>query len=94
MTGKVAAGWFEAGKTLGVAADLDAGTMLVSVDGGDWAVAFPNGCSPSDKAGEALFPAISGEDGVQLRCNWGADPGRPMKHGPPSEDYRAVGLLG
>jgi hypothetical protein len=94
VTGKVVAGWFEAGKTLGVAADLDAGMMLISVDGGDWVVAFQEGCAPSDRAGAALFPAISGEAGLQMRCNWGADPGRPMKHSPPSEDYRAVGLLG
>ncbi len=89
----MASGWFEAGKTLGVAVDLDAGTMLVSVDGGDWVVAIPEGCTPSATAGASLYPALSGNDGLRLLCNWGADPGRPMKHRPPSEDYRVVGLL-
>ena len=84
---------------LGVAADLDAGTLLVSVDGADWAIAFPNAthpdpCRPSAAAGAGLYPALCGMDGVRVRCNWGADAGRPMRHGPPaSGGYRAVGLL-
>ncbi len=75
-----------------MALDLDAGAMHVSVDGGEWAVAFPNGCAPSATVGAALFPALSGESGSQLRCNWGSDAGRPMKHAPPSEKFVAVGL--
>ncbi len=86
-----------AGKTLGVALDLDAGTLLVSFDGGDWAVAFPNTthtgpCRPSDTAGAALFPALNGSKGAWVRCNWGTDKERPMRHSPPSEQFRAVGL--
>ncbi len=88
----MAAGWFAEGKTLGVAVDLDAGRMLVSVDVGDWAEAFPTGCAPSAAAGAGLFPALSGNCGARIQCNWGADAGRPMRHGPPSADYRAVGL--
>jgi hypothetical protein len=88
----VAGGWFGAGKTLGVALDLDAGTLLVSVDGAAWTVAFADGCAPSAAVGAALFPALSGSEGAQVRCNWGADAGRPMKHGPPSGEYCAVGL--
>ena len=89
----MASGWFVAGKTLGLALDLDAGTLRVSVDGGAWAVAFQDGCAPGAAAGAALFPALSGCTGARLRCNWGGDGGRPMRHGPPSGDYRAVGQL-
>ncbi len=62
--------------------------MLVSVDGGGWTVAVPDGCAPSAIVGAALFPALCGCNGVRLRCNLGAD----VKHGPPSDEYRAVGL--
>ncbi len=90
----MAAGWFTAGKTLCVALDLDSGTMRVSVDGGDWAVAFQDGCAPSAAVGAALFPALSGWDGARVRCNWGADAELPFKHAPPSGEYMAVGLAG
>ncbi len=90
----VAAGWFTAGKTRGLALDLDSGTLLVSVDGADWVVAFQTGCAPGPAVGAGLFPAVSGSRGARVRCNWGADAGRPMRHGPPaSGGYRAVGLL-
>ncbi len=88
----MAAGWFAAGKTLGVALDLGSGNLRVSVDGGEWAVAFPEGCAPSGSVGAALFPALSGCDGVRARCNWGTDAARPMKFAPPSGEYMAVGL--
>ncbi len=88
----MAEGWFAAGKTLGLALDLGSGTMLVSVDGGEWAVAFPEGCAPSSSVGAALFPALSGKEGATVRCNWGADALRPLEHAPPSGDYMALGL--
>jgi hypothetical protein len=74
-----------------VALDLQTGVMRVSVDGGEWLVASPEGCTPSAITGAALFPALSGEGGARLQCNWGADARRPMKHAPPSGDYMAVG---
>jgi hypothetical protein len=96
----VAPGWFEAGKTrtLGLALDLETGTMRVSVDGGEWAVAFPradpgnepNGCTPSAAVGAALFPALSGYGNARVRCNFGGDAGRPFNHSPPSGEYRPV----
>ncbi len=92
----VAGGWFAAGKALGMALDLDAGSMLVSVDGAAWTVAFAaqnRPCCPSAAAGAALFPALSGWGGASVRCNWGTDPERPMRHGPPSGEYRPIGLL-
>jgi hypothetical protein len=73
--------------------DLNAGALHVSVDGGEWAVAFPSGCAPSAVVGSVLFPALSGESGSRLRCNWGADARRPMKNSaPPSGDFVVVGL--
>ncbi len=75
-----------------MALDLESGTLRVSVDGGEWAVAFSEGCTPSADAGAALFPALSGAVGMRVRCNWGVDAARPMKFAPPSGEYMAVGL--
>jgi hypothetical protein len=93
-----AAGWFETGNILGVALDLDTGTLLASVNGTCWVVACPNAihtspCCPSGTAGSALFPAMCGGGGARLRCNWGGVAGRPMRHCPPSGQYLAVGLI-
>jgi hypothetical protein len=105
-----AAGWFEAGKSLRLAADLNAGAMRVAVvetDGtsaggenstsilypspiahiplaADWQTAYSSGLQPSATVGAALFPAISGQGGAKLRCNFGLDPGRPLRF-PPSK---------
>ncbi len=79
------------GKTLGVALDLDVGMMRVSIDGGEWIVAFSDGCAPSAIAGASLFPAVSGGKGAEMRFNWGLDEMRPLKHAPPSGEYLAVG---
>jgi hypothetical protein len=49
----------------------------------DWKTAFSSGLQPSATVGAALFPAISGNDGVRLRCNFGLDPRRPLRF-PPS----------
>ncbi len=88
----MASGWAATGKTLGVAVDLDAGRMLVRVNGAAWADAFSAACAPSAVAGAGLFPALSGGMGMRVRCNWGVDAARPMKHGAPAGGYRAVGL--
>ena len=89
-----ASGWFAAGKTLGLALDLEAGALLVSVDGAEWAAApFSHPCKPGADAGAGLFPALSGAVGARVRCNWGVDTRRPMRHAPPPGGYRAVGLL-
>lgn len=83
-----------------MALDLEAGRLLVSVDGDEWTVAhFSEPCAPGAGAGAALFPALSGAKlngpfrASKVRCNWGADERRPMRHAPPSGDYQAVGLL-
>ena len=89
----MASDWFVTGKTLGVALDVDAGTMLVSVDGAEWVVAFQDGCTPSAAAGVALFPALSVMgDAAKMRCNLGGDTERPMRHAAPL-GYCAVGQV-
>jgi hypothetical protein len=75
-----------------VALDLESGTLRVSVDGLEWVVAFPEGCAPSSGVGAAVFPALSGSEGATVRCNWGEDASRPLKHAPPSGEYMALGL--
>jgi hypothetical protein len=49
----------------------------------DWRTAYSSGLQPSANVGAALFPAISGNGGVRLRCNFGLDPGRPLRFPPP-----------
>jgi hypothetical protein len=71
--------------------------MRLSVNGGEWAVAAHAApCAPSAAAGAALFPVLCGDTGVRVRCNWGLDAARPLKHAPPSAEgkgeYIAVGL--
>ncbi len=120
MSSEAAGGWFEAGKLLRLAADLDVGAMRVAVvetDGtcaggenattmlypsliahiplvADWQIAYPSGLQPSATVGAALFPAISGNGGATLRCNFGLDPRRPLRF-PPSilEDAQHVQVL-
>ena len=90
---------WKTGGTLGVALDLDAGTLLASFDGGDWISASPiaeesaGPCRPSASAGAALYPVLWVGSRAFLRCNWGANAARPLKYGPPSGEYRAVGLM-
>ena len=93
---EVAAGWFVPGGVLGLAADLEAGSLRVAfAAGGDsspaWREAFASGLRPSAKVGGGLFPAVSGYGGARIRCNFGGDPQRPLRLPPPSRDYVAVG---
>jgi hypothetical protein len=112
-----AAGWFNAGKLLRLAADLETGAMLVAVvetDGtsaggdtsasifpctspmahitlvADWETAYSSGLKPSAAVGAALFPAISGREGVRLRCNFGLDPRRPLRFPPRSQNEQVL----
>ena len=92
----MAAGWFVPGGVLGLAADLEAGSLRVAfAAGGDsspaWREAFASGLRPSAKVGGGLFPAVSGMGGARIRCNFGGDPQRPLRLPPPSPDYVAVG---
>ncbi len=84
-------GWFSVGKTLGVAADLDAGTLFFASDGGPWTTSFTSGVAPGPEVGPALFPALSGSGDARVRCNFGTDASQPLRHAPPSDDYRPFG---
>jgi len=76
---------WKAGDVVGLACDLEAMEVLVSVNGSFDA---PNGLVFELDAGAAkdgLFPAFTGGDGTVL-CNLG---GRPFVHVPPSPAFRA-----
>ncbi len=83
----VAGGWFTQGCVLGVAADLDAGALLCTT-GGPWTPCFPSGLRPGPEVGAALLPAVSCKGGARVRCNLGCDASRPLRHAPPSGEYR------
>ena len=98
----VAEGWYAAGKTLGLAVDLEASSLLVAVGKGagdspetgpEWRPAYQTGVATGATVGSGLFPAISGYGGARVMCNFGCDPSRPMLLRPPSEDYIPVGAL-
>ena len=76
---------WKTGDVVGLAIDLEAMQVLVSVNGSFDA---PNGLVFELDAGAAeggLFPAFSGASGT-VRCNLG---GRPFRHFPPSPAFRA-----
>jgi hypothetical protein len=83
----VTPGWFAAGGVLGVAADLDAGTLLCTA-GGAWTPCFPSALRPGPAVGGALFPIVSCWGGARVRDNLGGDASRPLRHAPPSGEYR------
>jgi hypothetical protein len=76
---------WKAGDVVGLACDLEAMQVLVSVNGSFDA---PNGRVFELDAGAAeggLFPALTGSSGA-VRCNLGA---RPFRHAPPSAAFKA-----
>ena len=93
-----AVGWFVPGAVLGVAADLDRGRMLTSVlmpsdaQSGHshatsvWEEVYAAGVGPSQVAGGALFPILTGGWGASGICNFGHRPAG-MRHSPPASDY-------
>ena len=76
---------WKVGDVVGLACDLDAMQMLVSVNG---SFEPPDGLifdlSP-DAVHQGLFPALSGSSG-KVCCNLGEV---PFKHAPPSADFKA-----
>ncbi len=85
-------GWFTAGSVLGIAVDLDSGTLFCTACGrGGWISCFQSGLRPGATVGNALLLAVTCADGARVRCNSGIDPSRPMRHDPPSSLYRPFG---
>ena len=83
LDGKTYACEWKAGDVVGLACDLEAMQVLVSVNGSFDA---PNGFVFELDAGAAeggLFPAMTGSSG-SARCNLGA---RPFIHAPPTPDF-------
>jgi hypothetical protein len=88
--------WFEPGKTISVALDIEKGGLYVSVLGGDsdpaprWVTVADN-LPLGAEAGSFFFPAISGQQGACVRFNFGFDPkARPLRISPPSPDYKSI----
>jgi hypothetical protein len=89
------------GAVLGVALDLIEGSMRVAVlDAApaetppvtsDWKVAFKSGVCPGEAVGSGIYPAVSGNNGVQIKYNLGDNQAYPLRHSPPSSDYKPVG---
>ena len=85
LDGKTYACEWKAGDVVGLACDLEAMQVLVSVNGSFDA---PNGLVfqlDANAAEAGLFPAFTGSSGT-VRCNFGA---RPWRHQPPSPAFTA-----
>ena len=88
--------WHKVGSVLGLACDLDAGTMQVTVDGSfsgrNGGTPFKKGVHPGPKVGSGLFPAVTGGK-CQIKCNLGNDLLRnPFRFSAPSTDYIALSI--
>jgi hypothetical protein len=90
-------GWLQVGTVLGVAVDLEEGSMLATASPtsitcvSDWHTAFKTGLSPSSEIGNALIPIVSGVLGAEVKYNFGFNlASRPMLHSPPSDDYKPI----
>ena len=91
------AGWFQDGTTLGVAADMDQGRLLVAASSEhrrpQWLTAAEE-LPLSSADGRTLFPAASGQQGACVRFNFGYDPvRRPFKIAPPSAGFETVAAV-
>ena len=83
---------WQPGDVVGVAADMESGTLSYSVNGSFEA---PNGaafegvaCAPG-----GVFPALSGQGGLKVRCNFGGGAGAGLgafRFAPPSDGFVAV----
>ncbi len=71
-----------------MALDLDAGVLRFACDDSQWTPAFPSAVTPGPAAGPDLFPALSGQYGARVQCNFGGDASRPLRLVPPSDEYR------
>jgi hypothetical protein len=80
-------GEWKDGDVVGVACDLDEGSMRISRNGDflppNGGVVFGSGLVAGPLIGCFLFPAISG-DRVRIKCNFGL---QTFKHLPPAPDY-------
>ena len=85
--------WLE-GDVVGLACDLRAGRMLVSLNG-DFAPPFGAAFElPAAGLEGGLCPALTAKFGL-FRCNLGYGPaGRPFRHAPPSPEYRPMASTG
>ena len=84
--------WCSEGQTLGIALDVDTGSMLVkSGAASSWIPVFESGVMPGAEVGGGVFPVIFGLFGAKVRCNFGFDASRPLVLAPPTADFEAFG---
>jgi hypothetical protein len=78
------------GDVLGLACDVEKGTMQLSVNGGPFVKLYSSGVSTGPAVGADLFPIMAGERGLQIRLNFGTNPHlvAVFQHAPP--DFRYV----
>lgn len=86
--------WHKPGCVLGLACDLDAGALHVSVDGdfsaGHGGTPFKKGVRPGPRVGSGMYPAVTGGN-CRIRYNLGGDGvNRQFRFLPPSAEYVSV----
>jgi hypothetical protein len=79
----------EKGDFIGVACDVEKGTMQVSINGGMFVTIFSSGVSTGPAIGSDLFPIVAGARKMKVRLNFGTDPFQPFRYAPPSSVYLA-----
>ena len=94
--------WLIAGAVIGIAVDLDTGTLLASVrklrSASDyesdkqsavstWKCVCTSGVRPGLKVGGGLFPVLAGGWGINIKYNFGK---KAMVHTPPGEGFLPV----
>ena len=84
---RIARGWFVVGGVLGIAADLDAGTLHCTTGRG-WTPSLNSDLRPGPAVGGALYPALDVSRDTAVRVNLGGDASRPFRHTPPTGEYK------
>ena len=100
---EVGEGWFTPGAILGLAVDLEAGTMLAAIGhtiplnipndeiqhhcGSNWKIVFRSGVQPGAHVGGGLYPVLAGGWGSRARYNFGHT---TMRHSPPEGGFISV----
>jgi hypothetical protein len=80
------------GDVLGLACNLEKGTMQISLNGGSFVTVFSSGVTAGPVVGADLFPIMAGERGLKIRLKLGMNPVLSFRHTPPDFQY-SMGYL-
>ncbi len=83
---KVMAPW-KKGDVIGLACDVEKGSMHLSLNGSSFNTIFSSGVSTGPAVGADLFPIMACERGLQIRLNLGTNLLLPFQHVPPDAQY-------